>query len=116
VGAITTPGLTRQEKVTVRGNGGEKELCGERCWTEALVEENSQPNPTGGSRGNKYSDLTLLLPSSLLQVSSIDSTQPETRRLIDKVPSGYAPKVHNSMEDSERSGSGGVNIPHKMFL
>ena len=35
----------------VRGNGGEKELCGARCWTEALVEENSQPNPTGGSLG-----------------------------------------------------------------
>lgn len=79
VGAVTTPDLKRQAKVMVSGTGKEKQLCGEGCPTEALVEANSQLKATAQEGANKYPAFTFLPPSNLLQVTPTDLTQPESR-------------------------------------
>lgn len=65
-------------------------------------------------QGNKYSDLTLLL-SSFLQVSSMTPSNQKPEGSLIKSQVVMLPRYTTAWR-MVRSGSGGVNILHKMFL
>ena len=89
VGAITTPGLKRQEKVNGSRNGGEKEIHGEGCRTEALNQrKTANSTPQERARGtNTLTSLCSLPPVSCRYLPLTQPNQKPEGSLI-KVPSG----------------------------